>query len=65
MAPIIASADTGLKVPSVVRFDKIATLDRSIITGKLGDAPALWLAAQQASFGVFGFGRPPFSAASS
>src|ERR1700733_11748692 len=27
MAPIIASADTGLKVPSVVRFDTIATLD--------------------------------------
>ena len=43
MAPIIASADTGLKVPSVVRFDKIATLDRSIITGKLGNAPSLWL----------------------
>jgi mRNA interferase MazF len=38
MAPIIASADTGLKVPSVVGFDKIATLDRSIITGKLGNA---------------------------
>ena len=66
MAPIIASADTGLKVPSVVRFDKIATLDRSIITGKLGNAPSLWLTAQQASFfGVFGFGRPPLSAPSS
>ena len=26
MAPIIASANTGLKVPFVVRFDKIATL---------------------------------------
>jgi mRNA interferase MazF len=66
MAPIIASADTGLKVPSVVGFDKIATLDRSIITGKLGNAPSLWLTAQQASFfGVFGFGHPPLSAASS
>jgi mRNA interferase MazF len=34
MAPIAASTSTGLKVPSVVRFDKIATLDRSVITGK-------------------------------
>jgi len=35
MAFIPASADTGLKVPSVVRFDKIAMLDRSLVTGKL------------------------------
>jgi hypothetical protein len=66
MAPIAASPGTGLKVPSVVRFDKIATLDRSVITGKLGDAPPLWLTAQQASFfGVFGFGQPPLSTPSS
>ena len=66
MAPIVASADTGLKVPSVVRFDKVATLDRSVITGKLGDAPPFWLAAQRTSFfGVFGFGQPPPAASSS
>jgi mRNA interferase MazF len=40
MALIAASSATGLKVPSVVRFDKIATLDRSVIAGKLGDAPS-------------------------
>jgi mRNA interferase MazF len=63
MAPIAASTSTGLKVPSVVRFDKIATLDRSVITGKLGDAPPPWLTAQQASFfGVFGFGQPRLTA---
>jgi len=56
MAPIAASAETGLKVASVVRFDKIATLDRSVIAGKLGDAPLAWLTAQRAGFfGVFGF----------
>jgi mRNA interferase MazF len=38
MAPIAAAPVTGLKVPSIVRFDKIATLDRSVIAGKLGPA---------------------------
>jgi mRNA-degrading endonuclease toxin of MazEF toxin-antitoxin module len=59
-APIAATAGTGLKVPSVVRFDKIATLDKSVITGKLGDAPPAWLTAHRATFfGVFGFEVPP------
>ena len=50
---------TGLKVPSIVRFDKIATLDRSVFAGKLGDAPAHWIAAHRtAFFNVFGFGQP-------
>jgi len=66
MAPIGASAHTGLKVLSVVRFDKIATLDRSVITGKLGNASPTWLVAQRASFfGVFGFGQLPSVALSS
>lgn len=66
MAPIAASVDTGLKISSVVRFDKIATLDRSVITGKLGDASPAWLAAQRTSFfGVFGFGQLPPAASSS
>jgi mRNA interferase MazF len=66
VAPIAASTGTGLKIPSVVRFDKIATLDRAVITGKLGDAPPPWLTAQQAIFfGVFGFGQPPLSTPSS
>jgi mRNA interferase MazF len=58
-APLAAGSLTGLKVPSVVRFDKLATLDRSVIAGKLGVAPSGWLAAHAAAFfGVFGFDRP-------
>lgn len=56
MAALAALPGTGLKAPSVARFDKITTLDRSIIMGRLGDAPPDWIAAQQATFfGVFGF----------
>ena len=59
MAPLAATAETGLKVASVVRFDKLATLDRSVIAGKLGAAPDDWLRAQRALFfGVFGFDLP-------
>jgi mRNA interferase MazF len=56
MAVIDATPETGLKIRSTVRFDKVATLDKSVITGRLGNAPAEWLAAQKATFfGVFGF----------
>ncbi|WP_424140397.1 type II toxin-antitoxin system PemK/MazF family toxin [Roseomonas chloroacetimidivorans] len=56
MAPIEPTPGTGLKVPSVVRFDKLATLDLGVIAGKLGDAPPEWLASQRDTFfGVFGF----------
>jgi mRNA interferase MazF len=59
MAAIAATVGTGLKVPSLVRFDKLATLDRSVITGKIGAAPAEWLHAHRSVFfGVFGFGQP-------
>lgn len=59
MVPLASAPGTGLKVPSMVRFDKLATLDRAVIAGQLGQAPADWLAAQSAVFfGVFGFGRP-------
>ncbi len=58
MAPLAATAETGLKVPSVVRFDKLATLDRAVIAGRIGAAPADWLRAQRGTFfGVFGFGQ--------
>ncbi|QDJ12246.1 Hypothetical protein HVPorG_04170 (plasmid) [Roseomonas mucosa] len=58
MVPLAAGAGSGLKVPSVVRFDKLATLDRSVIAGRLGEAPADWLAEQAPLFfGVFGFSR--------
>lgn len=56
MAPIAPTPGTGLKVPSVVRFDKLATLDPAVITGKLGDASVAWLDLHCATFfGVFGF----------
>jgi mRNA interferase MazF len=56
IAPIAPDPGTGLKVPSVVRFDKLATLDLGVIAGKLGDAPARWLDVHRAIFfGVFGF----------
>jgi mRNA interferase MazF len=59
MAAIAATPGTGLKIPSVVRFDKLATLDRAVIAGRLGEAPAEWLAAHRgAFFDVFGFGEP-------
>lgn len=58
--PIAPTAGTGLKAPSSVRFDKIATIDKSIIAGRVGDADPAWLRdAQKIFFGVFGFGRPP------
>jgi mRNA interferase MazF len=59
MAPLVDTPRTGLKVPSVVRFDKLATLDRAVIAGKIGEAPAEWLASHRPTFfGVFGFGQP-------
>jgi len=59
MAAIPTTAGAGLKLPSLVRFDKLATLDRSVIAGKIGAAPADWLGAHRAVFfGVFGFGQP-------
>jgi mRNA interferase MazF len=58
-AAIPTTAGTGLKVPSLVQFGKLATLDRSVIAGKIGAAPADWLHAHRAVFfGVFGFGQP-------
>jgi len=59
MAPILPTPGTGLKVTSIVRFDKLATLDPTVIAGKLGDAPAAWLDLHRATFfEVFGF-KPP------
>lgn len=59
VAVIAPARGTGLKAPSVVRFDKLATLDPAVIAGKLGDAPSGRLDANRAIFfGVFGFGAP-------
>jgi mRNA interferase MazF len=57
--PIFPEPRNGLKVASMVRFDKIATVDKAIIAGRIGAADPAWLAQNQAVFfGVFGFGRP-------
>lgn len=59
IALLAATPGTGLKVSSAVRFDKIATRERSVIAGAIGCAPANWLDANRACcFDVFGFGRP-------
>ena len=59
MATIAPAPGTGLKAPSVIRFDKVATLDIGVIAGKLGDAAAAWLDVQAAAFfGLFGFAAP-------
>ena len=59
MVSLDPAPGTGLKVRSTVRFDKLATLEKSVFTGRLGDAPPDWLAAQKSTFfGVFGFERP-------
>ncbi len=49
----------GLKGPSLVRFDKIATLEAQIIAGRIGEAESDFLkAAANVFFGVFGFNAP-------
>lgn len=49
----------GLKVPSLVRFDKIVTLESRVIAGKIGDADSAFLkAAAPVFFRVFGFDSP-------
>ncbi|WP_376092124.1 type II toxin-antitoxin system PemK/MazF family toxin [Roseomonas sp. CCTCC AB2023176] len=62
IAPIDPTPGTGLKVRSVVRFDRIATLDRSVVAGALATAPPDWLAASARNFfDVFGL-TPPATA---
>lgn len=59
MASLDPLPGTGLKVSSTIRFDKIATLGRSVIAGKLGDAPPAWLERHgDIFFRVFGFQAP-------
>jgi mRNA interferase MazF len=57
--PLTPSRANGLKVPSVIRFDKVATLESRVIVGQLGTAEATFLAAARpVFFRVFGFGEP-------
>ncbi|WP_051330500.1 type II toxin-antitoxin system PemK/MazF family toxin [Niveispirillum irakense] len=54
--PLFPDRENGLKVPSMVRFDKLATIDKSIISGRLGSVNQTWLQNQRALFySVFGF----------
>lgn len=51
------SASNGLKVPSLIRFDKLATLEKRVIAGEIGRLEDAALAAARPVFvGVFGFG---------
>lgn len=53
---IESTKDTGLKVRSVVRFDKIATLNKRVILGELGKTNDRFLKKHRSKFyGVFGF----------
>lgn len=55
-AALQPNAKSGLKAPSLVRFDKIATLDRGIVLGELGRVDPVVLRRQRKTFlGVFGF----------
>jgi mRNA interferase MazF len=57
--PIMPTSGNGLKVPSMVRFDKIATINKDIIAGRIGHADPVWLQeASTAFFHVFGFSTP-------
>ncbi|HYD65984.1 type II toxin-antitoxin system PemK/MazF family toxin [Azospirillum sp.] len=56
---IAPTAMNGLKVPSVVRFDKLVTLEKRVVSGKLGDAEPGWLHDAAPVFcRVFGFTLP-------
>jgi mRNA interferase MazF len=55
-AELHPSANNGLKIRSWVRLDKIATLEKSIFIGKIGQAEAAFLAGNRNRFlSVFGF----------
>ncbi len=58
-APIDATPLSGLKTASVVLFDKLATLNLTVIDGRIGSVSADWIAQHRATFlGVFGFSTP-------
>lgn len=47
---------TGLKVDSLIRFDKLATLNKRVVLGELGVLHKEWVQEAQPSFQkVFGF----------
>ena len=53
---VTPSENNGLKASSRVQFDKIATLKRSVISGKLGSMPAAFMNTHASLFiSQFGF----------
>ncbi len=42
--PVADNEITGLKVPSWVQFDKIATLSKTVISGRIGSMPPEFMA---------------------
>ncbi len=55
IAPLMPTRANGLKVPSMDRFDKLATLNIAVLAGRLGTVDATWLAEQRVRFlAVFG-----------
>ncbi len=55
---VTPSKDNGLKAPSRVQFDKIATLERSVFAGRLGSMPEDFMETHSALFSsLFGFSR--------
>lgn len=55
---VLPTAINGLKARSVVRFDKLVTLKKRLVVGKLGQMDPEWLAqASSVFFDVFGFHR--------
>lgn len=42
--PVLPNEASGLKVPSRVQFDKIATLAKTIIAGRIGTMPPEFMA---------------------
>lgn len=56
--PVAPSPENGLKVVSRVQFDKIATLERGVIAGRLGALPQTFMETNKPLFlNLFGFAR--------
>ena len=57
-APLAPAPENGLKVPSMVRFEKLATIEKRIVAGRVGSVDRAWLVRHRDTFrGVFGFAQ--------
>ena len=54
--PMATTAENGLKTSSIVRFDKLVTLEKRLVLGECGKVSPVWLKSAAKVFrGVFGF----------